>query len=169
MVPFISVNSDPGDIHEAAEVTNTDKRGSKELEYELSIHTGSHQHAGTDGRVLVNIIGNSGDTGFRKIGKTRTIGKKFVQNQVETFKIRAIDIGRIQHVAVEFSGKSRVSKNVHDNKWQIFLITVSFERNAQRSSYIFHVNKWIGGDTKQKTVSRKYGICISSSFSVLRP
>ena len=42
-----------------------------EVEYELQVLTGDHEFASTNGRVSVNIIGKSGDTGFRKLRKAQ--------------------------------------------------------------------------------------------------
>ena len=133
-------------------MTKRGTRGFKEVEYDLSIHTGTHGQAGTDGRVLVNIIGSTGDTGFRKIGKDRTFGKKFGKGQIDSFKIRAIDIGKIECIAIEFEGKHQSSKNQFDSQWQVSMMTVGLERNFQRLSYIFYANQWIGDRRMRKTV-----------------
>ena len=53
--------------------------------YEVSVFTGDESGAGTDANVFLNIIGENGDAGERKLHKSETYMDKFEKNHVSLF------------------------------------------------------------------------------------
>lgn len=52
--------------------------------YEVSVFTGDESGAGTDANVFLNIIGENGDSGERKLHKSETHMDKFEKNHVSS-------------------------------------------------------------------------------------
>lgn len=50
--------------------------------YEVSVFTGDESSAGTDANVFLNVIGENGDAGERKLHKSETHMDKFERNHV---------------------------------------------------------------------------------------
>ena len=50
--------------------------------YEVSVFTGDESGSGTDANVFLNIIGENGDAGERKLHKSETYMDKFEKNHV---------------------------------------------------------------------------------------
>ena len=61
--------------------------------YWVEVYTGDRAGAGTDAHVYIQIIGERGDTGLRKLIRSREIGPKF-----EMTKVRCLSFtGYLQH------------------------------------------------------------------------
>ena len=59
------------------------------------MYTGDVKGAGTDANVFVNIYGDQGDTGERKLHKSETNRDKFERGQLDVFQIEAVDLGKV--------------------------------------------------------------------------
>lgn len=60
--------------------------------YELLVYTGSCENAGTDAIAHVEISGERGDTGKRKLLQSKEGGRMFSQGKVDSFEIEAVDL-----------------------------------------------------------------------------
>ena len=54
-------------------------------QYKVSVFTGEESKAGTDSNVHLQIFGECGDTGFRKLLTSKTHENKFEQGNVSTY------------------------------------------------------------------------------------
>ncbi|KAM6364399.1 LOW QUALITY PROTEIN: lipoxygenase homology domain-containing protein 1 [Pluvialis apricaria] len=64
--------------------------------YKISMFTG----AGTDGNVFLNIYGDLGDTGERKLSKSEVNFNKFERGQEDMFTIQAADLGILYKIKI---------------------------------------------------------------------
>ena len=75
--------------------------------YELLVHTGTCEGADTKASAYAMIVGERGDTGKRKLLKSKESGKKFLQGKVDVFDIEAVDLDRPTKVIVGHDGRGR--------------------------------------------------------------
>ena len=54
------------------------------VQYAVSVHTGSKRGAGTDANVFLNIFGEQGDTGERRLHTSKTNMNKFEKGNVRS-------------------------------------------------------------------------------------
>ena len=54
------------------------------VNYSVMVHTGSKSGAGTDANVFINIFGEQGDTGDRRLHTSKTNFNKFEKGNVNT-------------------------------------------------------------------------------------
>lgn len=60
----------------------------QQVMYEVSVHTSDFRGAGTDANVFVTITGANGDTGPRKLAKSKTHRDKFERGRTDVFDVR---------------------------------------------------------------------------------
>ena len=65
------------------------------FQYHLEVYTGTESKAGTDANVSMQLFGQRGDTGLRKLLSSKTNSNKFEQGQV------SCDLERI-HIVIIF-------------------------------------------------------------------
>ena len=58
--------------------------------YEVEVHTGDVNLAGTDASVYVNLSGVMGSTGKRQLKENKRDSNKFEQGSVDMFEIKAL-------------------------------------------------------------------------------
>ena len=63
------------------------------VNYAVSVHTGNKLGAGTDANVFINLFGEQGDTGDRKLRNSKTNMNKFEKGNVSIIleKSRSLD------------------------------------------------------------------------------
>ena len=64
------------------------------VKYEVMVHTGDVEGAGTDANMSINIFGVNGDTGKRPLKQRHR--NLFEQGQVDKFTLEAVDLGLFQ-------------------------------------------------------------------------
>ena len=69
------------------------------MPYEVKVFTGDKTGAGTDANVFLTIFGINGDSGERELRKSDN-ANKFERNQVDTFKVSAIELGELQKIKI---------------------------------------------------------------------
>lgn len=75
-----------------------------EVEYEVKVFTGDKRGAGTDANVFVNVYGEFGDSGEREMRKSDHMNK-FERNQVDTFVVKAIELGELTKIRIRHDNK----------------------------------------------------------------
>ncbi|XP_062503862.1 lipoxygenase homology domain-containing protein 1-like isoform X2 [Corticium candelabrum] len=108
-------------------------RGLHPISYEVSVVTGDEPRAGTDANVYITIFGSNGDTGKRPL--TKRFRNLFERRQTDTFKLEALDLGKLTAVRIE-----------HDNKgfgagWLLDKVIV-LDSDRQTSTE-FPCGKWL--------------------------
>lgn len=103
------------------------------ISYEVSVVTGDEPRAGTDANVYITIFGSNGDTGKRPL--TKRFRNLFERRQTDTFKLEALDLGKLTAVRIE-----------HDNKgfgagWLLDKVIV-LDSDRQTSTE-FPCGKWL--------------------------
>ena len=108
------------------------------------MYTGDVSSAGTDANVSINIFGENGDTGKRQL--TKKFRDLFERNQVDDFKIEALDLGQLTKLHIE-----------HDNKgfgagW--FLDKVVVTNTSNGTTVEFPCSQWLDKKKGDKQIAR---------------
>uniref|UniRef100_A0A3P8UHJ0 Lipoxygenase homology PLAT domains 1 n=1 Tax=Cynoglossus semilaevis TaxID=244447 RepID=A0A3P8UHJ0_CYNSE len=114
--------------------------------YEVHVFTGNMWGAGTDANVYVNIYGETGDTGERRLRKSNNLNK-FEKGQVDIFSITAVDLGVLKKLRIR-----------HDNSqasagW--FLDRVEIVDEKDDTTYFFPCKRWLAVDEDDGQLARE--------------
>ncbi|XP_068166911.1 lipoxygenase homology domain-containing protein 1 [Antennarius striatus] len=116
--------------------------------YKVSVRTGDMYGAGTDANVFLNIFGDLGDTGERKLAKSENNKNKFERGEVDKFTIEAVDLGQVFKIHIR-----------HDNSmigadWyldQVEVVDVETEE-----VYMFLCERWLSKKKEDKRIERTF-------------
>uniref|UniRef100_A0A672U8Y0 Lipoxygenase homology PLAT domains 1 n=1 Tax=Strigops habroptila TaxID=2489341 RepID=A0A672U8Y0_STRHB len=114
--------------------------------YKISIFTGDIYGAGTDANVFLNIYGDLGDTGERKLSKSETNFNKFERGQEDTFTIQAVDLGILYKI------KIRHDNSMFSPDW--FLDKVEILDETTEESFVFLCERWLSKKKEDKKIER---------------
>ncbi|KAF7660325.1 hypothetical protein LDENG_00284760 [Lucifuga dentata] len=114
--------------------------------YEVHVFTGSLWGAGTDANVYINIYGQIGDTGERRLRYSNKLNK-FEKGQEDTFNITAVDLGILKKLRIR-----------HDNSqasagW--FLDRVEILDTKDDTMYYFPCKRWLAVDEDDGQLARE--------------
>uniref|UniRef100_A0A9J8ARP5 Lipoxygenase homology domains 1a n=1 Tax=Cyprinus carpio carpio TaxID=630221 RepID=A0A9J8ARP5_CYPCA len=119
--------------------------------YEVHVYTGDMLGAGTDAGVYINIYGEMGDTGERKLRKSNHLNK-FERRQVnhfqeDVFTITGMDLGLLKKLRIR-----------HDNKqanaaW--YLDRVEIFDTKDETMYFFPCQRWLAVDEDDGQLGRE--------------
>ncbi|KAK5900382.1 hypothetical protein CgunFtcFv8_025344 [Champsocephalus gunnari] len=114
--------------------------------YEVHVFTGTMFGAGTDANVYVNIYGETGDTGERRLRKGNNLNK-FEKGKEDVFDITAVDLGVLKKLRIR-----------HDNSeasagW--FLDRVEIVDNKDDTTYFFPCKRWLAIDEDDGQLARE--------------
>uniref|UniRef100_A0A8C9YR90 Lipoxygenase homology PLAT domains 1 n=1 Tax=Sander lucioperca TaxID=283035 RepID=A0A8C9YR90_SANLU len=114
--------------------------------YEVHVFTGTMWGAGTDANVYINIYGEIGDTGERRLRKANNLNK-FEKGQEDIFNITAVDLGILKKLRIR-----------HDNSqasagW--FLDRVEIVDNKDDTTYFFPCKRWLATDEDDGQLARE--------------
>ncbi|KAM5305132.1 lipoxygenase homology domain-containing protein 1 isoform 3-T3 [Glossophaga mutica] len=115
-------------------------RGNK---YELKVSTGDILGAGTDADVFINIFGEYGDTGERRLESAK---KNFEKGAEDRFTLDAPDLGQLMKITVGHNNKGRSAG------W--FLSKVAIEDVGNKRKYDFPLNRWLALDEDDGKIQR---------------
>uniref|UniRef100_A0A8C6JNJ0 Uncharacterized protein n=1 Tax=Melopsittacus undulatus TaxID=13146 RepID=A0A8C6JNJ0_MELUD len=116
------------------------------LEGNISVFTGDIYGAGTDANVFLNMYGDLGDTGERKLSKSETNFNKFERGQEDTFTIQAVDLGILYKI------KIRHDNSMFSPDW--FLDKVEILDETTEESFIFLCERWLSKKKEDKKIER---------------
>ncbi|XP_071954737.1 lipoxygenase homology domain-containing protein 1-like [Antedon mediterranea] len=116
-------------------------------EYVVRVFTGDKFRGGTDANVFINIFGEKGDTGERRMKDSETHRNKFERNQEDVFKLEAADLGSLLKLKIR-----------HDNSgtgasW--FLDRVEVEDKRHNARYYFPCQRWLSTNDDDGQISRE--------------
>ncbi|XP_044151324.1 oxygen-regulated protein 1 [Bufo gargarizans] len=111
------------------------------LDYEIQVYTGDISDADAESSVYINVFGTRGDSGKRKLHKSKFQTAKFQKGQVDIFCIQAVSLGTLQKIHINCDG----SKN--GNGWFLDKVTIQYEEDGNNHSVLFPCSRWF--DEKQ--------------------
>lgn len=104
--------------------------------YTVNVKTGDVFQRGTDANVFINIYGEFGNTGERKLAHSETHIDKFERNHIDVFKVEAVDLGKIYRVKIWLDNKNL------DPSWNLDYVEV-VDIAKSNKSYMFHCERWL--------------------------
>ncbi|XP_041483693.1 uncharacterized protein LOC121430484 isoform X5 [Lytechinus variegatus] len=116
--------------------------------YYVSVHTGDRWAAYTDAPLWVIIHGENGDTGKRILYNSLKAEEKFLQNQMDTFKVEAVSLGEITMMEIGHDVKGYGAGIYLDH------VTVKEGEDAE-NEYLFPVNNWLDDHIGDKKLHRQ--------------
>ncbi|XP_075870025.1 lipoxygenase homology domain-containing protein 1 [Nelusetta ayraudi] len=141
---WLARDEEDGEI--VVELLTEDNEDLEVNSYEVHVFTGTMWGAGTDANVYVNIYGETGDTGERRLRKSNNLNK-FEKGQEDVFDIAAVDLGVLKKLRIR-----------HDNSqasagW--FLDRVEIVDNKDDTTYFFPCKRWLAVDEDDGQLARE--------------
>ncbi|KAI5096357.1 lipoxygenase-like domain-containing protein 1, partial [Silurus meridionalis] len=141
---WLARDEEDGEI--VVELLAEDYEELEENTYEVHVFTGNIWGAGTDANVYINIYGEMGDTGERKLRKSNHFNK-FERGQVDVFTLMAMDLGQLRKLRIR-----------HDNKqasagW--YLDRVEIVDMKEETMYFFPCQRWLAVDEDDGQLARE--------------
>ncbi|XP_035377622.1 lipoxygenase homology domain-containing protein 1-like [Electrophorus electricus] len=118
----------------------------EENTYEVHVFTGSMWGAGTDAGVYINIYGEMGDTGERKIRKSNHLNK-FERGQEDVFSVKAMDLGLLKKLRIRHDGKQA------NSAWYLDRVEIIDTKDETR--YFFPCQRWLAVDEDDGQLARE--------------
>ncbi|XP_034374131.1 lipoxygenase homology domain-containing protein 1 isoform X2 [Arvicanthis niloticus] len=115
-------------------------RGNK---YEIKVYTGDVIGAGTDADVFINIFGEYGDTGERRLENEKD---NFEKGAEDKFLLDAPDLGQLMKINVGHNNKGGSAG------W--FLSKIIIEDIGNKRKYDFPLNRWLALDEDDGKIQR---------------
>ncbi|XP_012870303.1 PREDICTED: lipoxygenase homology domain-containing protein 1 isoform X2 [Dipodomys ordii] len=115
-------------------------RGNK---YEIKVYTGDVIGAGTDADVVINIFGEYGDTGERRLESGKD---NFERGAEDKFLLDAPDLGQLMKINVGHNNKGSSAG------W--FLSKIVIEDIGNKRKYDFPLNRWLALDEDDGKIQR---------------
>ncbi|KAL5006870.1 hypothetical protein ScPMuIL_015676 [Solemya velum] len=122
----------------------------KNKKYTVNVKTGDVKGAGTDANVFLNIFGENGDCGERKLHKSETYRDKFEKGQVDVFQLEAVDLGKV------FKIKVRHDNSMISPAW--YLDTVEVIDTSDNEKFTFHCERWLAKNKDDGKIERSFYI-----------
>ena len=116
------------------------------MPYEVKVHTGDKSGAGTDANVFMTISGTMGDSGERELRKSEN-RNKFERNQIDTFKVKAVDLGELEKIKIGHDNSAAGSA------WYLEKVEI-FNPNTQRT-YLFNCQNWMAKNEGDGKITRE--------------
>uniref|UniRef100_A0A2K6GSY1 Lipoxygenase homology PLAT domains 1 n=1 Tax=Propithecus coquereli TaxID=379532 RepID=A0A2K6GSY1_PROCO len=115
-------------------------RGNK---YEVKVYTGDVIGAGTDADVVINIVGEYGDTGERRLENEKD---NFEKGAEDKFMLDAPDLGQLMKINIGHNNKGSSAG------W--FLAKIVIEDIGNKRKYDFPLNRWLALDEDDGKIQR---------------
>uniref|UniRef100_A0A8C5H2G2 Lipoxygenase homology domain-containing protein 1-like n=1 Tax=Gouania willdenowi TaxID=441366 RepID=A0A8C5H2G2_GOUWI len=112
----------------------------------VHVFTGTMWGAGTDANVYINVYGENGDTGERRLRKSNNINK-FEKGQEDIFNITAVDLGVLK--------KLRIRHNNCQAGAGWFLDRVEILDDKDETTYFFPCKRWLAVDEDDGQLARE--------------
>ncbi|CAN9504554.1 unnamed protein product [Ophioblennius macclurei] len=141
---WLAQDEEDGEI--VVELLTSDNEDLEINSYEVHVFTGTMWGAGTDAKVFINIYGEMGDTGERRLRKSNNLNK-FEKGQEDVFNVAAVDLGILKKLRIR-----------HDNSqasagW--FLDRVEILDNKDDTMYFFPCKRWLATDEDDGQLARE--------------
>uniref|UniRef100_A0A671XMC4 Lipoxygenase homology PLAT domains 1 n=1 Tax=Sparus aurata TaxID=8175 RepID=A0A671XMC4_SPAAU len=145
---WLARDEEDGEI--VVELLTEDNEDLEVNSYEVHVFTGTMFGAGTDANVYINVYGETGDTGERRLRKSNNLNK-FEKGQVsfvsDIFNITAVDLGILKKLRIR-QDNSQASAG-----W--FLDRVEIVDNKDDTTYFFPCKRWLAIDEDDGQLARE--------------
>ncbi|XP_040597444.1 oxygen-regulated protein 1 isoform X2 [Mesocricetus auratus] len=125
--------------------------------YEVYITTGELWNAGTLANVYLSIYGEKGDTGSRKLFRSKS-ALKFLRGQIDTFFLEAVNLGNLCKIVIGHDGLGP------GNGW--FLEDVVIRDPTTNHEYAFFCHRWLDEGEDDGRIVREMYAMDNTIFSV---
>ncbi|XP_069710231.1 oxygen-regulated protein 1 [Phaenicophaeus curvirostris] len=151
---WLAEDKGEGDTWREAAIRNSAKKLLPLLVYEIHVHTGAKLGAETDSNVYINLIGTRGDSGKRKLHKSKNNNVKFRHGQMDIFCIKAVSLGDLEKVLISHDGAGP------GNGWFLDKIVIKHEEGKEDQEVVFPCNRWLDeyqddGKTERELTANK--------------
>ncbi|XP_060083246.1 lipoxygenase homology domain-containing protein 1-like [Ylistrum balloti] len=116
--------------------------------YSIEVHTGDKFQGGTDANVFMELFGERGNTGRRRLLKAKNNANKFEQGARDLFEIEAVDLGKLTKVMVGHDGENPGAG------WFLDRIIVSVS-DKPAHKFIFKCDKWLDVGEEDAVIVRE--------------
>ncbi|XP_059580075.1 oxygen-regulated protein 1 [Alligator mississippiensis] len=154
---WLAEDQDEGDTWREVAVRNsTTEEVLPLVVYEIHVHTGSKLGAETDSNVYIILMGTRGDTGKRKLHRSKKNKVKFQQGQVDIFCLKAISLGDLKKILISHDGTGPV------NGWFLDKVVIKYKEEDEEQEVVFPCNRWLDeyqddGKIERELVAKKNG------------
>lgn len=118
------------------------------VKYQISVHTGDIDNAGTNANVYITIHGENGSTGLRLLKKSQNNESKFEQGQTDIFEIEAVWLKDLTKVIIGHDGKG------FGAGWFMDKVVIKESADAERE-FIFMCNRWLDEGEDDNLIERE--------------
>ncbi|XP_010220726.1 PREDICTED: oxygen-regulated protein 1 [Tinamus guttatus] len=152
---WLAEDKDDGDTWREVAIKNPTKELLPLVVYEIHVYTGFKPGAETDSNVYINLIGTRGDTGKRKLHRSKNNNVKFLHGQMDIFFIKAVSLGDLEKVLISHDGTGP------GNGWFLDKIVIKHEEGKEAQEVVFPCNRWLDeyqddGRTQRELTAEKY-------------
>uniref|UniRef100_A0A8C5JCF1 Oxygen-regulated protein 1 n=1 Tax=Junco hyemalis TaxID=40217 RepID=A0A8C5JCF1_JUNHY len=134
---WLSEDKGEGDTWREVAIRNPAEELLPLLVYEVHVYTGAKLGAETDSNVYINIIGTRGDTGKRKLHRSKNNNVKFRHGQMDIFCIKAVSLGDLEKVLISHDGAGPGSG------WFLDKIVIKHKEGAEAHEVVFPCNRYV--------------------------
>ncbi|XP_069813684.1 oxygen-regulated protein 1 isoform X3 [Dendropsophus ebraccatus] len=111
------------------------------LDYEIQVYTGTISDADAESDVYIHVFGTRGDSGKRKLHKSKFQSKKFQKGQVDIFSIQAVSLGTLQKIKMSCDGSK-------GRGWFLDKVIIQYKEDGNLHKLLFPCRRWF--DKKQE-------------------
>ncbi|XP_028941560.1 lipoxygenase homology domain-containing protein 1, partial [Antrostomus carolinensis] len=153
---WLAEDKGEGDTWREVAIRNSAKELLPLLVYEVHVYTGAKLGAETDSNVYINLIGTRGDTGKRKLHRSKNNNVKFRHGQMDIFCIKAVSLGDLDKVLISHDGAGP------GNGWFLDKIVIKQKEGKEAQEIVFPCNRWLDenqddGKTERELTANKNG------------
>ncbi|KAM9025480.1 oxygen-regulated protein 1 [Ara ararauna] len=134
---WLAEDKGEGDTWREVTIRNSAKELLPVLVYEVHVYTGAKPGAETDSNVYINLTGTRGDTGKRKLHRSKNNNVKFRHGQMDIFCIKAVSLGDLEKVLISHDGAGP------GNGWFLDKIVIKYKEGKEDQEVVFPCNRWL--------------------------
>ncbi|XP_072808070.1 oxygen-regulated protein 1 isoform X3 [Vicugna pacos] len=134
---WIAEDENDGDTWKEMPVVGTSRAPLPVVLYVVHVCTGRRPGAETESRVFINLIGTRGDSGARRLHRSKNNKVTFRRGQVDIFSIEAVSLGKLKKVLISHDGTGP------GNGWFLESVVVKSEEEDGGQEVLFPCNRWL--------------------------
>ncbi|XP_075440426.1 oxygen-regulated protein 1 isoform X2 [Ascaphus truei] len=134
---WLGEERDDGDTWRELSLSTDGKDRLALLDYEIYVYTGSNSNAGPESNVYINLFGTKGDSGKRKLHKTKNQKVDFQKGQVDIFCVQAVSLGTLRKIQISHDGTKPGSG------WFLDKIIIQYTEDGNGQEVVFLCNRWL--------------------------
>ncbi|XP_075684221.1 oxygen-regulated protein 1 [Rhinoderma darwinii] len=139
---WLGENYDDGDTWRELPLSTDANDPIELMDYEIQVYTGTISDADAESNVYIHVFGTRGDSGKRKLHKSKFQTAKFQKGQVDVFCIQAVSLGPLQKIQMSCDG----SKN--GKGWFLDKVIIQYTEDGNTHNALFPCSRWL--DEKQE-------------------